>query len=186
METQGLALAMACPDRSEDLIKLARAGDLAAFEQIILRHERQVLRTALRLLGRMEDAQDAAQEVFLRLYKHLRRFDDAREFAPWLYRVTVNVCRDIHRKRPTTVPLEEMAGPVDAQQDAGLNEQRRIVSEALRTLPEKERAALVLRDIEGLPTSEVARILGSSEVTVRSQVSSARQRIRSFVERRRP
>lgn len=80
------------------LLRRAKAGDNAAFEQIVIEHERRVLLTALRLLGRIEDAQDASQEVFLRLHKHLRRFDEAREFTPWLYRVTVNVCRDIGRK----------------------------------------------------------------------------------------
>ena len=66
-----------------------------AFDRILLAHERLVLRTALRLLGRLEDAEDASQEVFLRLHRALRRLDEERDLKPWLYRVTVNVCRDI-------------------------------------------------------------------------------------------
>lgn len=189
METQGLALAMAAypPGGSEELariLKLARKGDLAAFEQLILRHERLVLRTAFRLLGRLEDAQDAAQEVFLRLHKHLHGFDETREFGPWLYRMTVNVCRDLRRRRPLTVPLGEIDVPADSQEELRRGEQRKLIAEGLKRLGEKERAALVLRDLEGLPTDEVARILGTTEATVRSQISMARLKIRNYLRRR--
>ncbi len=167
------------------LLRDAKAGDRAAFEQVVLRHERRVLLTALRLLGRWEDAQDAAQEVFVRLHRYLGRFDDALDLAPWLYRMTVNVCRDLGRKRPEHAELDpRVADPAcGPERSARSAEERRILQAVLRQLPEKERAALVLRDLEGLPTSEVARILGSSEATVRSQVSSARLRILKLTER---
>ena len=166
------------------LLRLAKAGDTAAFEELLLRHERRVLMTAFRLLSSMEDAQDAAQEVFLKLHKHLRRFDEFSALAPWLYRVTVNTCRDIGRKRGREqgIPLEA-AEPAAAPAGPDWHEERRIVALALRHLPEKERAALVLRDIAGLATSDVARILGSSEATVRSQASSARLKIKRFADR---
>jgi RNA polymerase sigma-70 factor (ECF subfamily) len=187
---QELALAMTgeegrLPEIPElvPLLRLAKAGDAAAFEQILIRHERRVFLTALRMLGCVEDAQDAAQEVFLKLHKHLRRFDHARAFSPWLYRMTVNVCRNIavRRRRDEGVALDSIELQA-ATASPDLDEERRIVRLALRRLPEKERAALVLRDIEGLPTAEVARALGSSEATVRSQVSSARLKIKRFVD----
>ena len=170
---------------SAGLLRDAKAGDRAAFERVVLGHERRVLLTALRLLGRWEDAQDAAQEVFVRLQRYPGRFDEALDLAPWLYRMTVNVCRDIGRKRTAHDDLDPNAadpawGPERSARSA---EERRILEAALRRLPEKERAALVLRDLEGLPTREVARILGSSEATVRSQVSSARLRILKLTER---
>jgi RNA polymerase sigma-70 factor, ECF subfamily len=164
------------------LLRLAKAGDAAAFEQILILHERRVLLTALRLLGRIEDAQDAAQEVFLRLHKYLRRFDDERAFSPWLYRMTVNVCRNIAARRKRDEGLSLDSAGLQAAASPDLDEERRIVRLAMKRLPEKERAALVLRDIEGLPTAEVARALGSSEATVRSQVSSARLKIKRFVD----
>src|SRR5690242_14629893 len=80
----------------------AQAGDRAAFERLMRQHERLVLTTALRLLGNREDARDAAQEVFLRLYRNLAKVESARNLAGWLYRVTVNVCHDQRRKRPET------------------------------------------------------------------------------------
>ena len=175
-------------EESGQLIKRAMAGDSAAFDQIILRYQRRVLMTSWRLLGSREDAQDAAQEVFLRLYRHMRRFDEKRELLPWLYRLTVNVCHDLRRKLrlDAGVAFEEANHPgteVDPAGEITRIEQRRIIEEALKTLTEKEQAAVVLRDIEGLSTKDVARILGSSETTIRSQISSARVKIRKFVDR---
>src|SRR5579864_5052818 len=85
--------------QADGLLERAKGGDLDAFDRLMRMHERQVLTTALRLLGNMEDAQDAAQETFLRLYKSLNRLPDLLEIKSWLYRVTVNVCNDAHRKR---------------------------------------------------------------------------------------
>src|SRR5215208_6496187 len=81
------------------LVERARAGDASAFEQIMLSTERRVVATAWRILGDREDARDAAQEVFLRAYKYLGTFKEDQNFSGWLYRITVNVCRDIARKR---------------------------------------------------------------------------------------
>jgi RNA polymerase sigma-70 factor (ECF subfamily) len=184
--TDGVAVA--------DLVRRARAGEGAAFEALVVAFERRVLRTALRLLGRPDLAEDAAQETFLRLHRYLHRFDVARDLGPWLYRVVVNVCHDLRRRSRSAlvVPLEDerLEGlsemRVDGtaiEQQAGLEWERRLLDAALASLPEKERAAIVLRDIEGLATREVARILGSSEGTVRSQISTGRVKIRHFVER---
>jgi RNA polymerase sigma-70 factor (ECF subfamily) len=162
------------------------SGDPAEFEELLRTHELMVARTALRLTGNRQDAQDAAQEVFLRLHRSLPRIDDTRNLSGWLYRVTVNVCRDILRKRRNTNSLNDvqLITPSSTEADLGRREQLKLVEEALRTLPEKERAALTLRDIEGLSTREVADILGSSEATVRSQISAARLKIRKLLRRR--
>lgn len=154
-----------------------------SFEAIVMRYERQVLMTALRLLnGDLEDARDAAQQSFLRLHRHWQRFDESRPVGPWLYRITVNVCRDIARARAARPMLALEHARNAACEPAG--DSALIVAEALASLPEKERAAIVLRDIEGLSTKEVARILGSSEGTVRSQISHARLKIRKYLGRR--
>ncbi|MGA3018186.1 MAG: sigma-70 family RNA polymerase sigma factor [Bryobacteraceae bacterium] len=184
-------LAMAAPVESPDdgarTIAAAKAGDLAAFESLMRQHERLVLVTAVRLLGKLEDAQDASQEVFLRLYRNLGKMDAVRNVPGWLYRVTVNVCHDMTRKRPASVAVDEMpelaSNGADPQQSAALAERRRALRMSLRFLSEKERVAMVLRDLEGLSTEEVARALGSSEATVRSQISKARIKVRAFMER---
>jgi RNA polymerase sigma-70 factor (ECF subfamily) len=177
---------MEIPDEPSRVIQLAKAGDLGAFEQLMREHERLVLVTALRLLGKLEDAQDASQEVFLRLYRHLSKVETP-ILAAWLYRVTVNVCHDMRRKRTPSADIEDVPEPAAADPDPQRlttdAEQRRALTLSLRVLSEKERAAVVLRDLEGLPTDEVARILGSSEATVRSQISKGRVKIRGFLER---
>ncbi|MFN0120576.1 MAG: RNA polymerase sigma factor [Blastocatellia bacterium] len=174
------------------LIAQARAGDHTAFESLLRCYEARVLRTATRMLGNADDARDAAQEVFLRLHKYLGRFDQARELSPWLYQMTVNVCHDLGKKRRPHLSLEQeaargaldhLATTDDIEGDLDTARQKQIISAALLTLPEKERAAIVLRDIEGLETSEVARILGSSETTVRSQISMARVKIKRYRDR---
>lgn len=177
-------------------IERARAGDAAAFEQVMVCTQHKVAATAWRLLGNREDARDAAQEVFLRAFKYLKGYRPEQDFHGWLYRITVNVCRDILRARnkagAQTPPadferelsvLETVAGDSDTEEAAVVAQQRAIVRRALEMLPEKERTALVLRDLEGLSTDEVARAMGSRPGTVRSQVSTARGKVKVFCER---
>jgi RNA polymerase sigma-70 factor (ECF subfamily) len=165
----------------------ARSGGLPAFERLMRRHERLVLVTALRLAGNLPDAQDVSQEVFLKLYRNLGKMTSEDAVASWLYRVTVNACHDLWRRSGREGPLDDAgqlaSGGADPDQALGESERRRALELSLRMLPEKERAALVLRDLEGLSTRDVARALGSSEATVRSQVSKARVKVKGFVER---
>lgn len=152
------------------------------------RHERLVMGTALRLLGNLEDAKDASQEVFLRLYRNLGQAADLDNLAGWLYRVTVNVCHDLRRRgrQAGSAPVEDAAqvadGAADPQQSATAAERRTLLERSLRMLSVKERAAVVLRDLEGLSTAEVAATLGSTEATVRSQIAKARIKMKSFLD----
>jgi RNA polymerase sigma-70 factor (ECF subfamily) len=179
------------------LIVRAQSGDAVAFEQIMICTQHRVARVAWRMLGDKEDARDAAQEVFLRAFKYLRRFDPAQDFHGWLYRITINVCRAMARKkrradhnRILSLDTEVMRGRPEAEvsrddtESAAVIAQRRaIVARAIKRLPPKERAALVLRDLEGLSTEEVARVLNSSEATVRSQISTARVKLKVYCAR---
>ena len=172
---------------ASELISQARAGDMAAFDRLMRQHERLVLMTALRFLnGNLADAQDAAQTVFIRLHRSLGQFRDSSSFRAWLYRMTVNVCHDMNRKtrRRAEVDLSKVSRVTAAsEEDAPEAEwQMDAVRAGLERLGEKERAAIVLRDIEGLTTNEVAAILGSSEATVRSQISVGRRKIKKFAE----
>ncbi|MEP7352421.1 MAG: sigma-70 family RNA polymerase sigma factor [Acidobacteriota bacterium] len=163
--------------------------DLASFDELLAAHQPRVLRTAYRLLGRIEDAQDATQEVFLRLLKHLEHLQG--EPQAWLYRVTVNICNDQFRRRRGTLSLvkdRETGESVDlpdpspsAEEGLTLAERKRWLMEGLETLAERERSAVVLRDIEGLSTREVAAILEVEEVTIRSQISNARVKLARYV-----
>jgi RNA polymerase sigma-70 factor (ECF subfamily) len=172
------------------LVRLTLRGDVSAFEQIVLRYESRVMTVAARLLGGRDEARDAAQEVFLRAFKYLHRADPQKPLEPWLLRIAVNVCRDTLRqrlRRRNTFVNAEPAEPIDRSADpcAGLEreQQRLILHRALDLLPEKERLAIVLRDVEGLSTADVAALLRSSETTVRSQVSRGRLRLRAAIGR---
>src|SRR5678815_1681144 len=146
----------------DEVLARARSGDRDAFNILIMRHEQRVLKLAFRMLGRREDAMDAAQETFLRVFRHLHTFDLKRDFSAWLYRIAVNVCRDSARRRKPDTPLELVEeAPVSERQESDViqAQQKRILRQALSILSTKERAALVLRDIEGLDTVEVARLL---------------------------
>jgi RNA polymerase sigma-70 factor (ECF subfamily) len=142
-------------ERSGDLAA-ARSGDLPAFERLMRRHEQLVLVTALRLAGNLPDAQDVSQEVFLKLYRNLAKMTSEDAVPAWLYRVTANACHDLWRRAGREDPLENAgqlaAGGADPHQALGESERGRALQLSLRMLPEKERAALVLRDLEGLST----------------------------------
>jgi RNA polymerase sigma-70 factor (ECF subfamily) len=176
-----------------ELIKEAKAGDLQAFERIVILNQALVLRVAQRLLLNGEDAKDAAQEVFMRLHRNLGRFQQEQDFGPWLYRMTVNMCHDIRRRRQPEVSLDGVMEALDlspsAEEATIVRQQRELVVGALRHLSDREREVIVLRDFEGLSTAEVAEITNSSEATIRSQISMGRVKIRKYIAtrtRRRP
>jgi RNA polymerase sigma-70 factor, ECF subfamily len=143
-----------------------------------------VLRTAYRLLGNLADAQDATQEVFLRMVKHQGGLGP--DAKAWLYRVTVNICNDYHRgKKVSAVELscETAAAAPDPEKLLGLKQRKQLLLEGLVYLAPRERVCLVLRDIEGLSTTEVAKILGIEEATVRGYAHEARVKLAKYVRR---
>ena len=177
------------------LIERAASGDTAAFEQLMIHSQQRVMAMTWRMLGNEADARDASQEIFLRVYKYLGRFKQDQDYFAWLYRITVNVCRDLAKKRQRhgdrftslaanagEVALAVPAEQEDAEEALMHTQQRELIARAIATLPHKERASIVLRDVEGLSTDEVARIMKSSSTTVRSQISSARKKIKIYCE----
>lgn len=173
-------------DALDDAIRRARRGDLEAFGELMALTEQRVLGVAWRLLRDREMARDAAQEAYLRMFGALDRFRLGEPFHPWMYRITANVCMDLLRKRgprpEAGIDLEAIAGDDPHGPDAAvlLAQRQALVRRGLERLTPAERTALVLRDLEGLPTEEVARSLGVRPVTVRSQISSARAKLRAF------
>src|SRR6187399_2000485 len=173
------------------IVRLVLSGDTASFEHLITRYERRVMNIAMRILGCHDDAHDAAQEVFLRVFKYLHRLDMGKPIEPWLMRMTVNVCHDIGRKnrqhRNTSIEYTTSESITTSQSDnpyAGLAEEqeRQMLWKALACLSENERVAIVLRDVEGLSTAEVAAVLESPEVTVRSRISRGRLKLKEIVD----
>jgi len=177
-------------DPLEPLIRRILAGDTGAFETLMAHTEARVLALSWRILGDRHLAEDAAQETFLRVFRSLGSFRLGEPFEAWLIRIAVNVCHDLSRKRgPLPVPVAAMEGlagdgaPMDAEEAILLHQRRTLVRRALASLPQAERTALVLRDIEGHSTEEVARILGVRPATIRSQVASARAKVQAACSR---
>lgn len=166
------------------IVRKAQAGDLEAFEWLIQKHERQVLGLCYHVLGNLEDAKDAAQDTFLKLHQQIGRFDYQREFTPWLLTVVRNLCRDRLRAcRPMDqlddLPLTDVARDPEAL--ARFAQEWAILKQAIASLPERERAALEMRELEELSSAEVAARLGVTEETVRSQVWKAKAKLRRFL-----
>jgi RNA polymerase sigma-70 factor (ECF subfamily) len=158
------------------------ANKTAAFDRAVRQSEAQILRIAYRILGNWADAEDVAQDVFIRLHGHGLTFANETALNAWLYRVTVNRSIDRRRSaRPTYELPEVSAGASSAEADLLRGEQKRLLMNALASLPPRERAAVVLREIEEVSTAEVAVALGSTEGTVRSQVSRAIARLRTLL-----
>lgn len=182
-------------DRADasDVVRRARAGDEAAFARLVAEHEAVVLRTAWRLVRNVEDARDIAQEVFLRLHRHLHGINAERDLAPWLYRVTVNLGLTSlrRRKRKPEAPLhidgqtlDLSAGRPEQDRRSDASDARRVLASILDRLSEKERAAIVLRDLEGLEMAEVAKALRCRRGTVRAHLSRGRLKLREAIRAR--
>jgi RNA polymerase sigma-70 factor (ECF subfamily) len=175
-------------DEALELIERIRAGDLDAFEEIIRRHERRILGMAVQMGLAPEDAQDAAQEVFLRVFRYLSGFQPGRNFEVWVWRIAVNVVYDALRRRRDRgeVSWETLleTGSSEPSSPSKVHfqlENADLCARLLRhmdKLSRQERMVFTLRELQELETSEVARAMGISTITVRRHSASARQKLR--------
>ncbi|HEV3167058.1 MAG TPA: sigma-70 family RNA polymerase sigma factor [Isosphaeraceae bacterium] len=174
------------------LVELARAGDDEAFAALLVRYERKLIRVLARLVHDEELARDLAQETFWKVYKRLDRFDTSRRFGPWLFRVGVNLGLDLLRRHEAPPaasidrPRSEGRHAFDLPDpDPRLREElAQEVRFVLERIPLTYRSILVLRDLEGFSSAEVAAIVGRREATVRWRLARARDMFRQHWERR--
>ena len=178
------------PSNADRVLARALTGDAESVEALLREYHGPVYRICLRMMGNHEDAQDATQESLMRILKNLARYDRARPFLPWVYSIALNVCRDHLRKRKRgitelieSMPKELSSPAHDTRREVSVNDEMRVMEEGLRTLSTKERSAIVLRDIEGLSTAEVAEAMGTRETTVRSHISRARTKLKLYRDR---
>src|SRR3972149_1585051 len=156
----------------EELVALATAGDLDSFNQLVARWERPIYALAYRTLGREEDARDVVQEAFLRAFRGLRGFKGEAKFSSWLYRITLNLCRDWMRRerRAPIVQVPEGTDPIDLADDHAVpvesvedlvarREMSQAVARAMAELPEEQRTAIMLKEYQGLTFQEIAHML---------------------------
>ena len=175
-----------------DLAERHRYGDAEAFEEIYRRFAKMVFNLALRMAGTVEEAEDLTQEIFLRVYRHLAKFNGRSTLKTWIYRITLNHCRSRlgRRKLPTRPLAEENEGEgaelVDErrgpEENALARDASRRVARALRGLRPRFREAVVLRDLEGLSYDEIAEVLEIRIGTVRSRIARGRDRLRTILE----
>jgi RNA polymerase sigma-70 factor (ECF subfamily) len=173
-----------------DLIQKAQQGDAAAFNQIVSAYRRRIMGTISHVIGRPEDVEDVAQEVFIRLYFSLGQLRTAEVFEPWLYRLTVNASYDYLRKSrrriesrmadlsEQQVMMADAVAGSRAQSDE--SEKRRVretVQELLSTVSEEDRILLTLKEVEGLSLKELEKIYHVNENALKVRLFRARQRV---------
>jgi RNA polymerase sigma-70 factor (ECF subfamily) len=177
----------------EELASRAASGDEAAFEALVVRWKDRVFRLAHRFFGRPEDAEDIAQEVFLKLHRSFGSYRSDAPFEHWLMRIATNACRDQlrERRRRPARPLAELTDDAAEWLDRALAGQalsgaeaanaRRLAAELLDQLPAKDRMILVWLDVEGRSTTEIAALLRTSRAAVKIRAFRARRALRSLV-----
>src|SRR5436190_15461434 len=181
-----------------DLVRRAQTGDKEAFEELVRRHQHRVFAVAGGILRRREDAEDIAQQVFVKAYFSLKRFDQRAAFSTWLYKITVNECWDLLRKKKVRPLLyesdlsEEQARQVitsGEKENPGPDirekiEARERVERLLEGLDERDRLMLILKEVEGFSIEEIAALLNLNGNTVKVRLFRARRRVVSQAKKR--
>ena len=162
-----------------DLVQRSLRGDLAAFEALVEEYQRVLFTVAYRMLGDYEDARDATQNTFIKVFQKLGTFDQQQRFFSWIYRILVNECLNARRGRPVAMESGEREAPASARPDGPLDaaERRQEVRRAVLALPHDYREVIVLRHFGGLSYEEMAEALQIPVRTVKSRLYTARQRL---------
>lgn len=180
-----------------DLVQRSKAGDLKAFEELVVMHQKQIYNLAYRMTGNGEDACDIVQETFLRAFKSIAKFNMNSTFGTWLYRIAANICIDhIRKKKKARVyPFSyqdnpyQRGGELLTQRGESPEEQverryeRERIQLAINRLPEDHRTVIVLRDIQGKTYKEIADILKLNIGTVKSRINRARLNLKEELKR---
>jgi RNA polymerase sigma-70 factor (ECF subfamily) len=181
----------AAPVDDRELVRRAQAEDQGAFEELVRRHQHRVVAVAGGILRQREDVEDIAQQVFVKAYFSLKRFDQRAAFSTWLYKITVNECWDLLRKRKVRPLVYESDLSEDQARQFGAPEERSTptpdisdtlearqkVERLLECLDERDRMMLVLKEVEGFAVEEIAEILDLNANTVKVRLFRARRRI---------
>jgi RNA polymerase sigma-70 factor (ECF subfamily) len=181
----------------EELVARSIAGDTESFDQLILRWERPIYALAYRQIGREEDARDIVQDAFLRAFRALPGFKGEAKFSSWLYRITLNLCRDFMRRArrapfaptPEGRDVEDMASaersPAESIEDVLTRQDlSRHVARAMGTLPEEQRSAILLKEYHGLTFQEIAELQGCPLSTVKTRLYQGLTVLRRELDRR--
>jgi RNA polymerase sigma-70 factor (ECF subfamily) len=177
------------PQTDGELARLAREGDENAFRSLVERHRRFVVNLAYRFLANGADAEDAAQEIFVKLWRNLGTYREEVKLTTWLYTMVTNHCLDVlksagRRRNLEAVEADErlsLSDPASLEQAADLQERLRLVALLAGSLPEKQQAVFVLRDLQGVEAAEAAEVLGMSAEVIKSNLYHARLKMRELI-----
>lgn len=187
-------------DDDSELLKRAQQGEMAAFEQLVSRHQHKVFAMAARMLRSDDDAAEVVQEAFLAAYRHLPEFRGESAFGSWVYRITANYALMRLRHRKVTAQIEapdpgpefnERGSLIDEVADWSRDaldqtldaELRKAIDDAAAMLPEEYRQVFLLRDVEGLSYEEIVQVTGASLPAVKSRLHRARLSLRAAIDR---
>lgn len=172
-------------DADSELVLRSQQGDAVAFEELIRQHQRMIHALTYRMTGSLADAEDRAQETFLRAWEQIGTFRGGAKFSTWLYRIAVNACLNWKQSEARRFQLHARAAEEFSAQHAGdensCGNQANEIQSALLNLPAKQRAAIVLTIYDGLNHAEASRILGCSETTVSWRVFAAKRKLKRLL-----
>lgn len=161
-----------------DIVERAQSGNRDAFDELITRIEGKVMKTALYLSRNLADAQDIAQEVYIKIFRSIQNCRDLDRINYWIYRTTINTARDYKRRIKFFEPLARVVKGVGFKDSVLQDEMQNRLTKALAFLSFNERAVFIFKELEEMETVEVARILGCREVTVRSHLHRAKMKLK--------
>ena len=171
-----------------EIIKECLNGNISIFSELVNRYKKLVFNTAYRMLGNYEEAEDASQEAFVRMYKSLNRYDPNYKFSTWAVRITTNYCLDMIRKRKAeTYPLDEQYDLKDEgmtpEEQYIILEKQQMVQRAIDSLPDKYKELIILFHNRGLSYSEIMEVTGESLTIVKNRLYRGRQMLRDIIKK---
>jgi len=171
-------------DAESELVAQSQQANTAAFEELIRRYQHMVHALTYRMTGSLADAEDLAQETFIRAYQHIESFNGRSTFSTWLYRIAINTCLNWRQSEARRIKLYARVAEESLGQNAGtrnIADPANEIQSALMKLPAKQRAAIVLTVYDGLNHAEAAHILECSETTVSWRVFAAKQKLKQLL-----
>jgi RNA polymerase sigma-70 factor (ECF subfamily) len=184
------------PREDAALIRAFQGGDKAAFDELVLKHQHKLFNLCYRFLGDYQEANDSAQETFIKVYRSLKKFRFESAFSTWLYRIAVNTSKNKlksaeYRQKKKMVPLDNPVSVYNCSPAIGIQdethspamelekkERMRVIQEAINALPPEQKVVVTLRDIEGFSYEEIVAITGVNPGTVKSRLARARLDLR--------
>jgi RNA polymerase sigma-70 factor (ECF subfamily) len=189
------------PDPDAAFVRAVQGGDMAAFDQLVIKHKDKLFNMVYWLLGDYQEANDCAQEIFIKVFKAIKKFRFQSSFYTWLYRISINTCKNrlkssAFRWKKRTISLENpksskqdnrsyeiQNGSPSPENSLEKKEQIMLIQKAVNALPQEQNRVVVLRDIQGLSYQEIADITGLNLGTVKSRLARARMELRNRLNR---